>query len=199
MHLRAQTFPKPREEPHGPGAPKSIQTEYPHHVKLPAHEPDEVVTNRQPQPGATVLAMCMGSTNVLSALPPAFSTAAKSRFGLFRHSLVVGCRGIDLGIDVHTRSESPAVDGNPPRLDHVHGTMVIAVIAMGVVKVAIDEVIHVIAVGDSWVTATGTVNVVRRVAGAAVVRRAVGRVGCGDIEGMLIDVVTVGMMQVAVV
>jgi hypothetical protein len=78
--------------------------------------------------------------------------------------------------------------------------VIVAVIGVGVVQVAVDDVVGVIAVGDRVVPAGGTVDMILRVAGAgAVARRAGCGVGSADREDMLVDMVAVRVMQVAVV
>jgi hypothetical protein len=72
-------------------------------------------------------------------------------------------------------------------------------VAMRMVQVAIDQIIDMVAVRHSFVTATGTVNVARFVAAADMRRSAAIRVGRIDGDHMLIDMVTVNVMQVAIV
>lgn len=59
-------------------------------------------------------------------------------------------------------------------LDHLHGTVVVAVVAVRVVQVAAHEVVDVVAMRDRLVAAAGTVLVVGVVLGAVVAGRAVG-------------------------
>jgi hypothetical protein len=70
---------------------------------------------------------------------------------------------------------------------------------MGVVQVAVDEVVDVIAVRDGRMPASLAMGVIRIVAGAAVVGCAPLRVGLVDGEGVLVDVIAVGVVKVAVV
>ena len=49
-------------------------------------------------------------------------------------------------------------------------SVVVTVIAMGEVKVTVDDITDVISVGNSFVTASGTVNVAGLMAGALVLR-----------------------------
>lgn len=79
--------------------------------------------------------------------------------------------------------------------------MVVAVLAVGVMEMAGDEVIRVVAVGHGFVTAAGAVRVPGGVRGAFVIRRASVRVCGGDGEAVLVrvgamDVVEVTVMQV---
>lgn len=71
--------------------------------------------------------------------------------------------------------------------------------AVHVVKVAFDQVIEVIAVGYGRMSAGGAVDVVGGVAGAAMVGRAPGGVGCVDGDRAFIDVIAVDLVQVPVV
>ena len=75
--------------------------------------------------------------------------------------------------------------------DDLDGTVVVAVVAVGVMQVAVDEVVDMVSVGDRFVT-TG-------VGAALVCGGAVGWVGGADFERVLIDVVVVDVMEVAVV
>jgi hypothetical protein len=79
--------------------------------------------------------------------------------------------------------------------------VVVAVVAVRVVQVAVDEVVDVVAVGDRFVAAAGAVHVAGLVAAAA---RGAGVQPSGFLVGVtsrlvLVDVVTVRVMQVAVV
>ncbi len=77
--------------------------------------------------------------------------------------------------------------------------MVIAVIAVGVVEMAVDEVADVVAVGDGLVAAVRAMGVVRVVALAVVIGGAVIGVFVGDLQAVLVVVAFVGMVEVAVV
>ena len=59
-------------------------------------------------------------------------------------------------------------------------TVVVAVVVVGVVEVAGDDVVDMIAVADGLVAAVRAVAVLGFVFGAVVVRSAVGRVGARD-------------------
>jgi hypothetical protein len=77
--------------------------------------------------------------------------------------------------------------------------VIVAVAAVGVMKVAIDDVVGVIAVGDRVVAAAGAVLVGGVVLAAVVRRRARGRIRAADGEGVLVDVIAVDVMKMAVV
>jgi hypothetical protein len=77
--------------------------------------------------------------------------------------------------------------------------VVVAVLAVRVMQVTVDDVVRVVAVSDGVVAAGRTVNVVLRVARAGVRRRAVGRVLTAHREGMFVDVIAVDVVEVAVV
>ncbi len=81
----------------------------------------------------------------------------------------------------------------------LYGAVVVAVAAVGVVEVAVHEVVHVVAVRHGFVSASGAVLVVRIVGAAGVIGRAVSRVRAADRQEVLVHVVGVGMMEVAVV
>ena len=77
--------------------------------------------------------------------------------------------------------------------------VVVAVVAVGVMEVAVDQVVDVIAVGDGGVAAVGAMLVAFFVAFAGVFGGAVGGVGFVDGEGMLLDPILFDVVQVAVV
>jgi hypothetical protein len=77
--------------------------------------------------------------------------------------------------------------------------MVVAVISMGVVQVAVDQVIDVIAMGHRLMATAGTVHMVGVMPLALVVRGTAVRVGVADLDHMLVDMILVRMMQVSVV
>jgi len=72
-------------------------------------------------------------------------------------------------------------------------------IAMWMVQMAIDQVVDMIAMRDCLVSAAGTVYMVSRMCAACVVRRAGLRVGSRYGDYVLVHVVTVWVVQVAVV
>ena len=73
--------------------------------------------------------------------------------------------------------------------------MVVAVAVVGVVELAVNEVVRVIAVGDGFVSTLGAVGV----AGAGGMRVAGGGIGGGDGDGGFVEVVAVRGMEMAVV
>lgn len=77
--------------------------------------------------------------------------------------------------------------------------MVVAVVSVGVVEMVVDQVIDVVAVRDGGVAAVGPVGVPRLVGGASVIRGAVIGVARANRERVLIDVVSVGMVEMTVV
>ncbi len=77
--------------------------------------------------------------------------------------------------------------------------MIVAVAIVRVVEMAIDQIVGVIAMRHGGMAAAGTVDVTGGVAGAAMVRRALGRVGRVDRDRVLVDVIAVEVVQVAVV
>jgi hypothetical protein len=72
-------------------------------------------------------------------------------------------------------------------------------VAVRMMKVAVDQVINVIAMGHGGVTAVVVVLVTFRVAAAVVRRRAVGRVDRADSKCVFFDLVTCRMMQMTIV
>ena len=77
--------------------------------------------------------------------------------------------------------------------------MVVAVVAVGMVEVAVDEVVDVVAVGHGLVPASGAVDMTVLMTGASVPRGAGGRVCLAHLDHVLVHVVAVGMVKVAVV
>ncbi len=77
-------------------------------------------------------------------------------------------------------------------------TVVIAVIAMWMVQMAVDEVVDMIAVRHRFVAAARSMDVTRFMSRASVVGRAAVRIRLADLNDMFVYMVAVGMMQVAV-
>ena len=77
--------------------------------------------------------------------------------------------------------------------------MVVAVPAVCVVQVAIDDVVGVVAMRDRVVTARRTVDVIRRVAARAVRRRAGVGVCATDRQRVLVDMACVRVVKMPVV
>lgn len=77
--------------------------------------------------------------------------------------------------------------------------MVIAVTVVRVVEMALDQVIGVVAMRHRRMATAGAVGVTGGVAGAAMVRRALGRIGRVDPDRVFIDVIAVDVVQVPVV
>jgi hypothetical protein len=77
--------------------------------------------------------------------------------------------------------------------------VIVAVAVVRVVEVTLDQVIGVIAVRHAGVAARGAVDMVGGVAGAAMVRRALGGVARVDGDRVLIDVIAVDVVQVSIV
>ncbi len=72
-------------------------------------------------------------------------------------------------------------------------------VAVRVVQVAFDQVVHVVAVGDRLMTAVRPMNMRLPVRSAVVLRRASGGVRAAHVEHVVIDVIAVDVVQVAVV
>ena len=77
--------------------------------------------------------------------------------------------------------------------------MIVAVAAVRVVQMAVDQIVDVVAVRHRLVAAPGSVLVPRLVPGAAVVRRAAVGIAGRHLDDVLIDVIAMRMVQVAVV
>jgi hypothetical protein len=84
-------------------------------------------------------------------------------------------------------------------LDHVDGPVVVAVVAVWVVKVTADQVVDVLAVRDRLVAALRSVLVFGLVFVAVVAGRAVGGVGLADRQCVALDAALAVVVQLAVV
>jgi hypothetical protein len=83
--------------------------------------------------------------------------------------------------------------------DDLERAVVVAMVAMRVVQPAIDEVVDVVAMRHGFMPAAGTVDVACFVSTAVLTRRAAVRVRLADLDDVLLDMVAVGVMQVAIV
>ena len=77
--------------------------------------------------------------------------------------------------------------------------MVIAVIAVRVVQVTVNQVVGVVSVGDGFVPALRAMPVSGMVSVTGMLRRARGRITGIDLQAVFIDVIAVRGVQVAVV
>lgn len=78
--------------------------------------------------------------------------------------------------------------------------MIIAVIAVGVVQVTVDQVVDVVAVGNRFVSTIRAVNVVRIVTPTIVTGGTIVGVGRGHFQRVLFDLaVTTNMVQMSIV
>jgi hypothetical protein len=77
--------------------------------------------------------------------------------------------------------------------------VVVAVSAVGVMEMSIDEVVDVVAVRDGFVAAAGAVDVGGIVGSAGVLRGALGRVDRGQSNAVLVDVTIVEVVQMTIV
>jgi hypothetical protein len=71
-------------------------------------------------------------------------------------------------------------------------------VAVGMVQVAIDQIIDMVAVRHGLVAATGAVPVVLRMLAAIVSGRAALRIGGAHGDGVLVEMIFVGVMKMAV-
>jgi hypothetical protein len=100
-------------------------------------------------------------------------------------------RGMIASIDLFLASRLGA---NSLLLGRLNGPMVVAMIAVRMMQPSVHEVIDVVAVRDTFVTAPRAVRMSR----TSHVRRALRRVCLADRQHMLIDVVDMHVVQVAV-
>lgn len=73
--------------------------------------------------------------------------------------------------------------------------MIVTMIPVRVMQVTIDQIIDMVAVGDCFVTTTGTVNVIGIVTAAVVRRRACVRIRLVDLQHMFFDLSVVANMM----
>ena len=92
--------------------------------------------------------------------------------------------------------EQPAV---APWSGARHRAVRVAVVAVGMMQVALDEVVDMITVRHRLVPAAGAVNMTRLMAGALVIRRAGIRVRPRHLEHVLVDMVAVRVVQMTIV
>ena len=76
--------------------------------------------------------------------------------------------------------------------------MIVAVVAMGVMQMPVDEIVDVIAMRHRFVAAAGPVDMIGLMTGAAMLRRAGIGIPRRDIDLMLVDVILMRMMQMTV-
>jgi hypothetical protein len=77
--------------------------------------------------------------------------------------------------------------------------VVVAVVAVRMVQVVVDQVVHVIPVRHGLMATIGAVLVALVMAATRMLRRARSRIRSGDRKGVLFDVVTLQVVQVAIV
>jgi len=77
--------------------------------------------------------------------------------------------------------------------------VVVAVVAVRMVEVPVDQIVDVIAMRDGLVAATGAMVVRGVVTGALVRGSACSRIGGRDLDHVLVDVIAVHVVQVTVV
>lgn len=80
-----------------------------------------------------------------------------------------------------------------------HRTVIVAMIAMGVMQAAIDEIVDVVAMRDRLMATARTMDMAGLMARAGLARRAVIRIGRADLDHMLVDMVPMHVMEVAIV
>ena len=77
--------------------------------------------------------------------------------------------------------------------------MIVAVVAVRMMQVAGDAIVDMVTVRDSLVAAAWPMDVIRGVAGAAVIGRATLRVVARHVDHVFVDVIIVRVMQMPVV
>ena len=79
------------------------------------------------------------------------------------------------------------------------GPVIVAMAAVRVVQMAIDEIVYMVAMRNRLMAAVCAVDMIRSMAAALVVRSAAVRICGGDFDSVLIDMVAVNMVKMAVV
>lgn len=77
--------------------------------------------------------------------------------------------------------------------------MVVAVATVGMMQMAIDEVVDVVAVGNGFVAAAGAVDMSGVMRATGVPRGAGSRVGGGEADRVFVDMTVMKMVQMAIV
>ncbi|WP_174923297.1 MULTISPECIES: hypothetical protein [Burkholderia] len=95
------------------------------------------------------------------------------------------------------RTARPVAGGLKTPSGHFHRPVIVAMIAMRMMKVSVDQIVDVIAMRYRFVPATGPMDVTCLVATAA--RRTPVRVLRADLDPVFVDVIAVRMVQMAVV
>lgn len=95
-----------------------------------------------------------------------------------------------------TRATRP-IEFSGLMLDHGQLPMMVAMVAVGTVEVARNEVVHVIAVRHHWMPAIGAMHMPWGFFLGPMTRRASDRIVCADGDDVFVHMRSVGMMQVA--
>ena len=93
----------------------------------------------------------------------------------------------------------PATGTQADQLGLLQRPVIVAVIAVWMMQMSVDEIVDVIAMRDLLVPASRSVHVGRVVSGARVLRGATVGVDRGNLNHMFIDVITMHVMKVSVV
>lgn len=75
------------------------------------------------------------------------------------------------------------------RLSKLNRTVIVTMSAVGMMQVAVDQVVDVVTVRDRFMPASGAVNVARRMARAVVVRRTLIWVCQADLDFVLVHMI----------
>jgi hypothetical protein len=87
----------------------------------------------------------------------------------------------------------------PSAGNHRQRAVIVAMIAVRMVQVSVDQIISVITVWNRLMTTAGAMSMRRLMVAASVLRRAAIRIRGSDFDHVFIDMTVVHMMQVAVV
>ena len=96
---------------------------------------------------------------------------------------------------------SRPVIGPPLRglLDDLHGPVIVAMGAVGVMQVPVDQIVYMVAVRHRFVAAARAVLVFLVMAGTGMVGRAAPRIVGAHLDLVLVDVIAVRVMEMAIV
>lgn len=84
-------------------------------------------------------------------------------------------------------------------LNDADRAVIVAMVAVRMVQMSVDQIVDVIAVGHGRVAAAGTMQVSRLMSAALMIGRATVGIGCAHVEAVFVDVVAMRMVQMTVV
>lgn len=80
----------------------------------------------------------------------------------------------------------------------IHGAVIVAMVAMRVLKAAVHDVVNVVAMRNGFMAAARTVDMPRLARGASMIRRAAIRIALADLDHMLIGAFAMRMLKMPI-